>query len=263
MISNSMNKNSDIQGYFIFNSERYSINDLVSALLSQGISIHKVGTNLKVGQKTLNPIINSPSNYSNKVDDPVNQNVIQGLTSQIQRIFNELNKLKDHLGINYNLPQDLSSNGKQIFDLSSFSDKKIAATDFDKNNKWDNFIPNKNFDLKPENKFEMQNNAPIITLGRKKNSSLIDEYTDLVTNKGIPDNDALDRMSSRLFNTANSSLFNLENKLDIRTGLATQSNEKSSAATTEYSPFSFTKCDQCNSKIPNEAQFCSKCGKKK
>ena len=112
MISNSR-ADSDIQGYFTFNSEKYSINDLVGALLSQGIAIHKVGTNLKVGQKIINPIINNPLNYNEKFNDQINQNVIQGLTSQIQRIFNELNKLKDHLGINYNFIKDIPSNDKK------------------------------------------------------------------------------------------------------------------------------------------------------
>lgn len=259
MISDTMN-NSDIQGYFTFNSEKYSINDLVGALLSQGISVHKIGTNLKVGQKIINPIANNLSNYSTKLEDPVNENVIQGLASQIQRIFNELNKLKDHLGINNSIMQELSASEKQLFDFSSYAPKSQKFEQFDMKKKWNGFIPNKNFDLNPENKLRTAKDTPIITLGRKKSPSLIEEYTDLVTNKGVLDNDALDSLSTKLFNTANRSHFNLDTKADLRASLLNQSNSKSSAATTEYTNNPFTKCDQCNSKIPNEAKFCSKCG---
>ena len=268
MMSNSASNNSEIQGSFTFNSECYSINDLVTALLAQGVTFHKVGTNLKVGQKIINPVANSPVNYSQRSNDQINENVIQGLASQIQRIFSELNKLKDHIGVNNNIVQDLVASEKKLFDFSSFDDKSTASKSFGTSNKWDSFVPSKNFDLQPD-KYEsksgilnLKNDTPIITLGRKKQSSLIDEYTDLVTNKGIPDDDALDSLSSKLFSTANGSLANLENKQDLRTALLNQTIEKSPVAT-EYTTFLFTKCDHCSSKIPNEAQFCSKCGKKK
>ncbi len=260
MISDTMN-NSDIQGYFTYNSEKYSINDLVGALLSQGISVHKVGTNLKIGQKIINPIVNNPSNYSDRIENPVNDNVIQGLTSQIQRIFNELNKLKDHLGINNTIMQELSSTEKQLFDFSSYTPKVQKLDQFDAKKKWNDFIPNKNFDLNPEHKLQQGKDTPIIALGRKKSPSLIDEYTDLVSNKGVIDNDALDSLSTKLFNTANRTPFNLDSKSTLRSSLLNQSNEKSSAATSDSNNFPYTKCDQCNSKIPNEAKFCSKCGK--
>ena len=265
MISN----NSDIQGQFTFNSEKYSVNDLVNALLSQGIAIHKVGTNLKVGQKLINPIVNAKFAFDQKSSNSSNENVIQGLASQIQRIFNELNKLKDHLGVNNNLMQNLTATDKELFDFSSYQEKNSETKNSETKTKWDGFVPSKNFDLQPENfftkpeAFDFKNDTPIITLGKKKNSSLIEEYTDLVTNKGIPDDDALDSLSSKLFNTANNSLYNYENKQDLRTVLSNPSIEKPSTAITEYTTFSFTKCDQCNSKVPNEAQFCSKCGKKK
>ena len=260
MISDAMN-NSDIQGYFTYNSEKYSINDLVGALLSQGISIHKVGTNLKIGQKIINPIVNNPLNYGARIENPVNDTVIQGLTSQIQRIFNELNKLKDHLGINNTIMQEISATEKQLFDFSSYTPKSPKQDQFDMKKKWNDFIPNKNFDLSPENKVQQVKETPIITLGRKKNPSLIEEYTDLVTNKGVLDNDALDSLSTKLFNTANRTQFNIDGKTSLRTSLLNQSNENSSTVNTEHNNFSFSKCEQCNSKIPNEAKFCSKCGK--
>ena len=84
----------------------------------------------------------------------------------------------------------------------------------------------------------------------------------MVTNKGIPDNDALDSLSTKLFNTANRSLFSVDNKSDIRTSISNQQNEKLLAATTENNPFPFSKCEKCNAKVPSEAQYCSKCGKK-
>lgn len=262
--------NSNLQGYFTFNTEKYSINDLVTALLSQGIAIQKVGTNLKIGQKIINPIANGNLNYSQKIQDPINENVIQGLASQIQRIFNELNKLKDHLGVNSELVQEIDSSSRQLFDFSSYEDKNTSSKPFSQRSKWENFVPSKNFDLEPqkfesndEPIFKAKNDIPIITLGRKKNSSVIDEYKDLVTNKGFPDDDALDSLSSKLFNTASNTLSNYENKQDLRNVLTIPQGEKPSATTTEFTTFLFTKCDQCNSKIPNEAQFCSKCGKKK
>ena len=261
--------NSNIQGYFTFNTEKYAINDLVTALLSQGIAIQKVGTNLKVGQKIINPIVNGNLNYSQKMNDAVNENVIQGLASQIQRIFNELNKLKDHLGVNSDLVQEIESSRKQLFDFSSYEDRNSSPKNFSQRSKWDSFVPNKNFDLEPQKLepkepiFNTKNDTPIITLGRKKNSSVIDEYKDLVTNQGFPDDDALDSLSSKLFNAASNSLYNYENKQDLRQALAIPQAEKSSSATTEFTTYLFTKCEHCNSKIPNEAQFCSKCGQKK
>lgn len=262
--------NSDIQGYFSINTEKYSINDLVTALVAQGIAVQKVGTNLKIGQKIINPIVNSNLNYSQRIQDPVNENVIQGLASQIQRIFNELNKLKDHLGVNSELVQEIDSGRRQLFDFSSYDNKSTSPKSFSQKSKWENFVQSKNFDLEPQ-KFEpnddpifkVKNDTPIITLGRKKNSSVIDEYKDLVTNKGFPDDDALDSLSTKLFNTASSSQYNYESKQDLMKALSIPQGEKPSAATTEFTTFLFTKCDQCNSKIPNEAQFCSKCGTKK
>ncbi len=255
--------NSDIQGYFTFNSEKYSISDLVGALLSQGISIHKVGTNLKIGQKIINPIINNPLNYSSKFEEPINENVIQGLANQIQRIFSELNKLKDHLGINNDIMQEFSSTEKQLFEFSSANDKNSRHEQFEMKKKWEDFIPSKNFDLSPEKKINLPQETPIITLGKKKNSSLIEEYTDLVTNKGVPDNDALDSLSSRIFNSANRSIGNFDDKSDLRTAIVNQQSDKLGSVTNnDFSTYSFVKCNNCNSKIPNESQFCSKCGMK-
>lgn len=261
--------NSNVQGYFNFNDEKYSVNDLVTALLSQGITIHKVGTNLKVGQKIINPVVNNTMNYSQKSTEAINETVIQGLANQIQRIFSELNKLKDHLGVNNPIMKDFPTTDSQIFNFSSLEDKSTSPKNFSQKGKWDGFVSNKSFDLEPE-KFEQKNSVfntkndtPIITLGRKKNASVIDEYNDLVTNKGFPDDDALDSLSTKLFNTATDSIYNVDKKQDLRAVLISQPNEKSPAAMTDYTTYMFTKCDQCNSKIPNEAQFCSKCGKKR
>ena len=283
MISNGSMNNSDIQGIFTFNSDKYSVNDLVSALLSQGIPIHKIGPNLKIGQKIINPVINHSFNYSSQSIDSVNENVIQGLASQIQRIFSELNKLKDHLGVNNGLMQELNSTENQLFNISSASEKATISNSLENKNKWESFIPSKNFDLQSltnentrekEETFDFRkelkdySHTPIITLGKKRNSSLIDEYTDLVTNKGITDDDALDSLSSKLFNTANRSLFNVEKKQDLRAVLNSPlledniSQNQAIKSDSEFSPLSFSKCDNCNSKIPNEALFCSKCGRK-
>ena len=283
MISNGSMINSDIQGIFTFNSDKYSVNDLVSALLSQGIPIHKIGPNLKIGQKIINPVINHSFNYSSQSVDSVNENVIQGLASQIQRIFSELNKLKDHLGVNNGLMQELQTTENQLFSISSMNEKATSSKSFENKNKWESFIPSKNFDLQSktnentfikEEPFEFRrekidnSQTPIITLGKKRNPSLIDEYNDLVTNKGITDDDALDSLSSKLFNTANRSLFNGEKKQDLRAALNSPllednvSQNQVTKSDSEFSPLSFSKCDNCNSKIPNEAVFCSKCVRK-
>lgn len=276
MISNNL----DIEGHFTFNSEKYSVNDLVNALLSQGIAIHKVGPNLRIGLKTINPIVNSQFNYPSQAPDSINDNVIQGLASQIQRIFGELNKLKDHLGVNSNVIQNLPENEKQLFNFFSGIEKTPSNSSFENKNKWESFVPSKNFDFQAEKidtqiektrkfSFDKETNnygqPPIITLGRKKNPSLVDEYNDLVTNKGIADDEALDSLSSKLFNTANKTLLNMETKQDLLTKLYTPASESSSlllsaSASPDHQSFNMSKCDKCNSKIPSEAQFCSKCG---
>jgi hypothetical protein len=261
MMANNVD-NSDIQGYFHFNSEQYSINDLIGALLTQGIAIHKVGTNLKIGQKIINPISVPQSFSHNNSELTVNQNVIQGLTGQIQRIFGELDKLKDHIGLNVHINSEISSNDNQIFNLNNSIDKTSTSQHKEKNNKWDNFIPSKNFGLSIEENLPSLNEVPIITLGRKKNSSLIEEYNELITTKGITDDDALDSLSSKLFNTANKSINYIDQKSSLRASLQPQTLDKSLAAGIDFSSSSIKKCIQCNSKIPNESQFCSKCGKK-
>ena len=255
-----------VKGSISINSENYSANELITALRSQGVSIYSNGSSLTIGQLKLSPISQNINNASLD-EDLLNQNVIQGLTSQIQRIFGELNKLKDHLGINKVDFQDIITKKENFFDVDDIKSNSEFSTLFNekisKNDKWSGFKPNKNSENKNIVNTKRKEDVPIITLGMKKNSpAIIDEFKDLTSNLGISEDEALDNLSSKLFSNANFSLTNNTSKQSIRHFLQPANEKIKETVEVNGAAMVLRKCENCQGKIPNEALFCSRCGKK-
>ncbi|MHA2365305.1 MAG: zinc ribbon domain-containing protein [Candidatus Hodarchaeales archaeon] len=260
-----------IEGSLKVNSEIYSARDIIQSLLSQGVSIKKIGSTLRVGQKILAPL-NSNKTFSTPGVDPL---VANGLETQISRIFSEITKLKQHLGLLENNNSD-PNNGAQSFtkNIDAITNEQYNANNMrnsvntDLIHKWDSLNSNPNRKSYPAN----QENVPFYTFGtKKKNSSIISEFQDITKQKGLSDNDVLDDLSSRVFASANQAIQSKTNN-SLRSSINRPSthtnktylekeNVNDSSSLDDPKSRIHGRCT-CGTKIPSGAKFCQRCGKR-
>ena len=270
------NSFSAINGSLEINSESYSARDIIETLISQGIPIKQVGSNLRLGTRIIPPVVNDAATFAS-----IDKKVTNGLETQISRIFSEISKLKQHLGLLEHSPSKFlkTSNPFTSENESSSTDKFSFETGNRTSNshnysKWGrNKKPNQTQNPDRVNRIK-QEDVPIYTFGKKKKSdSLVSKFQEL-TRDGVSELKALDKLSSNFLDSSTDTEIPKNIKKSIIADLNSKNLEQqdktkptfrrdevngSSEQTTLIS--NHGKCN-CGMTIPTGAKYCARCGKK-
>jgi len=237
-----------IEGLLTINSESYSVRELVQSLVSQGISVKKVGSNLRVGNK----LIPSTIEKSSAIQPNIHPSISNGLEIQLTRIVSEITKLKRQVNLLENNDQN-GSNSKFGQFLDPTSDKEYE------NNTSDNY---KTWDLtKGANNSRISSKinpreVPIITLGKKsKNQALALKFQEMTNKEGLSEEKALDKLSTKIYDNTNKIIDKASARQSNISTLNQESQEINSISNKNG------RCS-CGMVIPTSALFCARCGKK-
>lgn len=247
---NESNSYNSIDGLFTINSEAYSARDVIQSLLSQGILIKQIGSNLRLGNELISPMAVNQISSSSGID----KSVVNGLEIQISRIFSEITKLKQQLEVK---ETHASINTGQSNSNSNSKSELFKKWDIDKKS----------------SSFQNQQNVPIITLGKNTKSSK--NFTTARKSSGLSREKVIEEFSSQLVSKTNRVLNSISTN-DSRFASLTSHHAHSELEPQNQqinfelknhenkinseTPFD-GRCG-CGMVIPPNAKFCARCGKR-
>lgn len=279
---------SEVDGFFQISSETFSAREVLQSLLAQGVTIKKVGSTLRVGREIITPVSHTKAT-SSVHSNAVNPTVVQGLATQVQRIFSEISRLKEQLGLQgVNLPPSGSFNPfLESQEGQPHQQGRYAAgfTDESVTRKWNvgddergSSRGTSSVDVRqaPAKHVASSQDVPFYTLGRKSGGSSpspLEEYQDMTKVQGLSDDAALDQLTSRLFATADQAMYSNHSRPSVRTSIskeeifATMPNDSHTPGhrvDEDGNPGRHVlfQCPSCLTKLSKGAKFCSKCGKR-